>query len=151
MNDFLAESSELAQGKERLRAEYRRKLPDRLADINDDWAKISVDGWNEEVARSIHNACHLLAGSGKTFGYSNVTKYARIVEMKLTEVFDGEGAPGQEGLDALGTAINNLLVNGPIMDSDSDANAQNAAVSQVADTGATGQQRNGSKSEEQVR
>ncbi len=151
MNDFLAESSELAQGKERLRAQYRSKLPDRLADINDDWAKISVDGWNEEVARSIHNACHLLAGTGKTFGYSNVTKYARIVETKLTEEFDCDGGPSREHLDELGVAVNNLLVNGPIMDSGSDSNSPDAAADQAADTTATGRQRVGSKSEEQVR
>lgn len=112
------EQHKLAQGLQDLKADYRDKLPDILANITEKWAEIGIDGWREELARSIHNVCHHLAGTGKTFGYSNITRYALIVETQFTRAFDDDGRPAQSRLDDLGVAINNLLIKGPIEDED---------------------------------
>jgi diguanylate cyclase (GGDEF)-like protein len=151
MDQFQTEPNALAEGKQRLRSEYQRNLPDKLADLTEKWAQIRVDGWREELARTIHNVCHHLAGTGKTFGYTNVTKYARIVEMQLVRVFDDDGVPTRDSLNELGIAIDNLLVKGPIEDEESDSNAPEAAGRRVVENAATSQQQNGSAIEEPAR
>ena len=121
MEEFAPEPDKLTQGKQRLISRYRRELPDKLAKIAENWAQISNEGWREELARQIHSVCHHLAGTGKTFGYSKVTKYARSIETLLTRAFDDDGVPTRSRLDTLSIAIENLLVNGPIADSDCDS------------------------------
>jgi len=122
MDEFVPEPDKLAQGKQRLIARYRRELPDKLANIAEIWAQISNEGWREELARQIHTGCHHLAGTGRTFGYSKVTRYARNIETQLTRAFDDDGVPASSRLETLGIAIENLLVNGLIADSECDSN-----------------------------
>jgi len=108
--------SKLSQGLLELKADYRDELPDKLADIAEKWSQISTDGWQEELARPLYNACHHLAGTGETFGYSNITRYARILGTELTRVFDDEGVPTQDRIDEISEAIRHLIVNGPVED-----------------------------------
>ncbi len=151
MDDFVTKPGDLVQGKQRLKAEYRRNLPDRLTDITEKWAEISVSGWREELARSIHSICHHLAGTGKTFGFSNVTRYARIVEVQLTRAFDEEGVPNQECLDDLGVAINNLLVHAPIEDEESDPNAPESGERRRVSDAAISRRQDGSTNQQKAR
>jgi len=143
MEEFVPKRENLAQGKQRLRSSYRRKLPGKLAGISEKWAQISKEGWREELARPIHNVCHDLAGTGKTFGFSQVTKYARIVETQLTRIFDDDGAPTQSHLENLGVAIENLLVNGPIGDSEPDLSDSRTGEGRVVEEPASGQGQTG--------
>lgn len=150
MEDFVSESNKLVQGLEDLKADYRDKLPGKLAIIAEKWAEISIEGWREELARPIHNVCHHLTGSGKTFGYSNITKYARIVETQLTRAFDDDGVPAQSHFDDLGAAIHNLLVEGPIEDEGPNWSAPKLAT-RVAEKFTASQQQIGSKQEQKAR
>lgn len=150
MEDFVNESNKLVQGLEDLKADYRDKLPGKLAIIAEKWAEISIEGWREELARPIHNVCHHLTGSGKTFGYSNITKYARIVETQLTRAFDDDGVPAQSRVDDLGAAIHNLLVEGPIEDEGPNWSAPKLAT-RVAEKFTARQQQIGSKQEQKAR
>lgn len=151
MEESVPEPDHLSQGKRRLISNYRRELPDKLANIAEKWAEISNGGWREELARHIHNVCHHLAGTGKTFGYSNLTRYARSVETQLTRAFDDGGVPARSRLDNLGIAIDNLLVHGPVEDSECDlGDSQSAGVSGVGKS-ASDQQRIGATHEQAAR
>jgi hypothetical protein len=111
-------SKKLTQGLDNLKADYRDKLPDKLATLTEKWTEIRIHGWLEEWARTIHNICHHLAGTGHTFGFSGITSYARIVETQLTQLLDGGGVPSPVQLEKLGQAINNLLVDGLVVEKD---------------------------------
>ena len=151
MEEIVPQPESLAQGKQRLISNYRRDLPDKLANIAEKWAGISNEGWQEELARQIHNVCHHLAGTGKTFGYSKLTKYARSVETQLTSAFDDDGVPTRSRLDKLGVAIENLLVNGPIEDSEPDMSDPQSAGGRVVEEPASDQQRIGAIHEQAAR
>ncbi len=148
MKDFVNEAGTLVQGLRELKADYRDKLPDKLAAIKEQWANISDDGWREELARPIHTFCHHLAGTGKTFGYANVTRYARIVETQLTRIFDEHGVPAQSRLDDLGIAIHNLLVNGIIEDGES---SMDVPESGIIETSPSSELQLGSANEQEAR
>jgi diguanylate cyclase (GGDEF)-like protein len=151
MEEFVPEADKLAQGKQRLISNYRRELPDKLANIAEKWAEISNEGWREELARHIHNVCHHLAGTGKTFGYSNLTKHARNIETQLTRAFDGGGVPARSRLDNLGIAIDNLLVHGPVEDSECDLGDSQSAGGSVVGKSASDQQWIGATHEQAAR
>ncbi len=151
MEEFVPEPDHLAQGKQRLISNYRRELPDKLANIAEKWAEISNEGWREELARHIHNVCHHLAGTGTTFGYSKLTRYARSVETQLTRAFDDDRVPARSRLDNLGIAIDNLLVHGPIEDSECDLSDSQSAGGPVVGDPASDQQRIGAAHEQAAR
>lgn len=120
------------QGLQDLKADYRAKLPDKLATVTEKWAQITTGGWQEDLARSIHNLCHHLAGTGATFNYSKITQYARIVENRLTQAFDDAGVPAQNRLDEISEAINDLLIYGPVEQVD----LKSSGVKQVKESNA---------------
>jgi len=151
MKDIVNESNQFVQGLEALKAEYRVNLPDKLVSIQEKWAEISIGGWREELARPIHNVCHHLAGTGETFGLSNITKYARIVETQLNNVFDDHSAPTPNRLDDLGVAIHNLLTNGPAEDGDSNKSAPKPPESRLAERTPSSELQIGSTNDEKVR
>ena len=124
-------SKKLIQGLDNLKADYRYKLPDKLATLTEKWTEIRINGWREELARTIHNVCHHLAGTGHTFGYSEITNYARIVEIQLTNLFDGGGVPTRDQLEELGQAIHNLLVDGLVEEKDPKPSAPEGAERDV--------------------
>jgi diguanylate cyclase (GGDEF)-like protein len=147
MEDFVSKSSELVQGLEALKADYRDKLPHKLVKIKDTWEEISSEGWREELARSLRDDCHHLAGTGTTFGHSNLTRYARIVEVELTRIFDDEREPSQNNLSDLDVAIVNLLVKGPVEDEVPKSEAREDAEQRVDEEITSSQQQNGTTNE----
>jgi diguanylate cyclase (GGDEF)-like protein len=151
MEKFVPELDKLAQGKQRLISNYRRELPGKLANIAEKWAQISNEGWREELARQMHSVCHHLAGTGKTFGYSKITKYARSIETQLTRAFDDDGVPTSSRLDTLGIAIENLLVNGPIQDSECNLSDPQSVDGRVFGESASDQQGIGATHEQAAR
>ncbi len=57
--------------------EYRNQLPERLAQIETQFADLKGDPANIEKQSSLVFLLHKLAGSGATFGFDEITRIAR--------------------------------------------------------------------------
>lgn len=110
-------ANEVARGLDKLKADYRYKLPGRLAEIASLWADIQSAGWQGAVARQIHTACHHLAGTGQIFGYASITVDARRVEQLLNIIFDRDDPASSAQQASLDTAIQTLVAEGRMPDS----------------------------------
>jgi diguanylate cyclase (GGDEF)-like protein len=104
-------ANEVSQELQKLKEGYRRRLPEEMASISEDWHQLISNGWREDIARRVHGACHHLAGTGKTFGFPEITTHARAVETSLNSIFDEGEAPAD--LDSLDSLIKRLLNENP--------------------------------------
>ncbi|KTC74713.1 regulatory protein (GGDEF domain) [Legionella birminghamensis] len=74
-----------AEIKEKLQAlftEYARSLPEKLAHINREWANLMIH-WDKVLFQDFHRTIHSLCGSAGTYGYDNLSKAARKLEIVL--------------------------------------------------------------------
>ncbi|HEU5338241.1 MAG TPA: diguanylate cyclase [Sulfuricaulis sp.] len=71
-----------------LRQEYIRRLPERLGEIEAEWAELLRVDWNAEKLRTMHRHAHSLVGSGATFGFPPLSDSARLVEQTLKELLE---------------------------------------------------------------
>ncbi len=79
----MAGSTTELQEKLRLLAEsYAAKLPDKIDQIDQLWGQLQSE-WNEEGLQMLHRMTHSLTGSGKTFGFAELSSAARILEESL--------------------------------------------------------------------
>ncbi len=96
------------QEKLRLLAEsYAVKLPDKIDQIDQMWRQLQAE-WNEEGLQTLHRTVHSLTGSGKTFGFAEISVVAHDLEgilkgiMKLrTPANDQQGAQVQKKIEDL--------------------------------------------------
>lgn len=72
-----------------LSAEYRGKLPERLAEVQRLWGLAPSDAESMAVLR---RELHTLAGSASTFGLPGLTVAARAAEQQLDEVIERKAA-----------------------------------------------------------
>lgn len=68
------------QEKLRLLAEsYAAKLPDKIDQIDQMWRQLQAE-WNEDGLQTLHRTVHSLTGSGKTFGFAEISVVAHDLE-----------------------------------------------------------------------
>jgi diguanylate cyclase (GGDEF)-like protein len=76
----MTDSTPGLQEKLRLLAEsYAAKLPDKIDQIDQMWRRLQAE-WNEEGLQTLHRTVHSLAGSGKTFGFAEISVVAHDLE-----------------------------------------------------------------------
>jgi len=76
---------------------YARKLPEKLAQIGALWMVVrdeAPSSWPVDALSNLHRMVHSLAGSGTTFGFAEVSKYARRAEIVLKPLALAGVAPG---------------------------------------------------------
>jgi diguanylate cyclase (GGDEF)-like protein len=81
-----------------LRQEYVWRLPERLGEIEAEWADLLRANWDAEKLRSLHRHAHSLVGSGATFGFPPLSKSARAIEQALKELI-GQPRPSDPEVD----------------------------------------------------
>lgn len=64
--------------------QYQKKLPDKIARIEEQWQEIQQQ-WNPEKMEILHRDIHSLCGSSGTYGYVELSKVARQAEIYLKE------------------------------------------------------------------
>ena len=67
---------------------YAAQLPAKIKAIEDLWARAAA-GDDREAVRSLHRELHSLAGSGETFGYSQLGRNAKTLELAMEASLDG--------------------------------------------------------------
>ncbi|MDH3514326.1 MAG: diguanylate cyclase [Gammaproteobacteria bacterium] len=71
-----------------LRHEYIQRLPEKLGEIEAEWADLLRADWDAEKLRTLHRRAHSLVGSGATFGFPSLSDSARGIEQVLKELTD---------------------------------------------------------------
>lgn len=88
-----------------LHSDYTNQLPGKISRIQIAWNNICEQGWSEEHTSTISTICHGLAGSAKTFGFSALSKSARVLEELLEETQRAQGTQQE----ALATQISQMM------------------------------------------
>jgi chemotaxis protein histidine kinase CheA len=71
---------------------YALDLPAKLKAIDDLWAR-AAEGGDLKAVQSLHRALHSLSGSGQTFGYTQLSKSANVLEQAIVGMLDGDTLP----------------------------------------------------------
>jgi len=79
-----------------LREAYAEQLPDKLAEVVQQWAEMQTRPWNPEQAVVLHRRLHTLAGSAPTFGFPEIGQRARQAERLLKPWNSEQRTPGEE-------------------------------------------------------
>src|SRR5690242_17775287 len=78
-----------------IRANYARKLPARIAAIEEAWRGLE-SAWDEQRAVAFRTQAHALAGSGTSFGFPRLTDAARALDQALKDVLEQRKPPAPE-------------------------------------------------------
>jgi len=71
-----------------LRQDYANKLPQKLSEIETIWRNLLANNWQQSDRELLERALHSLAGSGKTFGFSDLSRVAKTAELMLNQTVD---------------------------------------------------------------
>ncbi|MEC5214090.1 chemotaxis protein histidine kinase CheA [Polaromonas sp. CG_9.5] len=74
------------------RADYRRSLPQRLAQIESLWRQVLNGEAPAEALATLERCAHGLAGSGATFGCAGMGDAARVLELAVNPLLDAAQA-----------------------------------------------------------
>lgn len=79
----MTDSTVRLQEKLRLLAvSYAEKLPDKINQIEQMWGQLQIE-WDEEILQTLQRMVHSLTGSGKIFGFAELSGVARVLEESL--------------------------------------------------------------------
>ena len=81
----MADAKTIEESLRALKDDFAAKLPSKLDKIEQVWNQASTNNQEETIAELIF-LCHKLAGSGASFGFQDVSKYARLAEEALKEI-----------------------------------------------------------------
>ena len=78
-------TAELQEKLRLLAMSYAVKLPDKISQIEQTWGQLQIE-WNEETLQTLQRMVHSLTSSGKTFGFVELSRMARILEESLKDM-----------------------------------------------------------------
>jgi chemotaxis protein histidine kinase CheA len=96
-----AENDPVTQRLKALFAEYREQLPQRLETIERQLAALAADPTQRGAKDELAYALHKLAGSGSTFGYTQLSAVARQWEQILKAAASTGGSLGAPQIDRM--------------------------------------------------
>ncbi len=98
-------SERIAERMKILGEKYAKQFPERIAEINSLWARISADTVDREALDSLYRLVHGLAGSGATFGFPQLSEAAKECEIMLLEGIES----GQLAYDAVRSRVETVV------------------------------------------
>lgn len=78
--------SDFQQKMKELQEDYRRKLPERLKSIQETWSICSQKDFSDPHYKQLEKLLHHLSGSGSTFGFPEISKKSKEIELLLSEL-----------------------------------------------------------------
>ncbi|MGE3919648.1 MAG: diguanylate cyclase [Gammaproteobacteria bacterium] len=63
---------------------YGRALPEKIAEIENDWKELNKE-WNNEIWETLHRKIHTICGTAGTYGYTIVSQSARELEIYVKD------------------------------------------------------------------
>jgi diguanylate cyclase (GGDEF)-like protein len=94
--DTRTPAEQLEQELEKLRADFAKKLPERLKALVEHWQALNDAGWDPDGVRSLHRSVHGLVGTAGSLGFTVVTKMARRLEHRLTRLLQLDSNPSDD-------------------------------------------------------
>jgi diguanylate cyclase (GGDEF)-like protein len=91
----MSESDDRQARLKRLCDAYAAQLPETLRQIDQTWAQLPRDRWDEERFASLHRMVHSLSGSGRNFGYAMLGDVAHSLEAVLGRHAESRTALGE--------------------------------------------------------
>ena len=79
---------------EKVSADYRRRLPQKLAELDDLWNNVMTGALPPERIVHLQHELHTLAGTAETLGVPDVTSAARAAESFLDSFVTRNETPG---------------------------------------------------------
>lgn len=92
----MADQEELLAKLKALSDSYAAQLPEKFAQIEQQWRQLPTDSWDDEGFQILHRLVHSLTGSGKTFGFAALSDAARMLETCLKQIAETKQAPDEE-------------------------------------------------------
>ncbi len=92
-----------------VRNNYARQLPQRIQEIETGWRQLKETEWNAQSLAALHRKVHSLAGSGGTFGFSDLGRAARNMEVPLKMVLQSGRPATPTQFEKINTCFNFLL------------------------------------------
>lgn len=113
----MTELSKQAQDKvTELRKEYISSLPDKIKQIDLNWAKVIQNPNNDENRKAFASLCHKYAGSAGAYGLLEFSNALLGLEAACKECIDADESPQQEvarsQLEARYSALKNCAESG---------------------------------------
>lgn len=71
-----------------LRLQYLKTLPEHARVLNEHWRRLRHVSWEAQSVQAMYQAAHKLAGSGTTFGFSEITDKGRALEQLLVPMIE---------------------------------------------------------------
>ena len=95
---------------EKLKVVYLSQLPEKLNSIETDWNQL-CSSWQAEIAVVLHRNVHSLIGTAGTFGFGELSRTARELEVMLKplEGVSVDYKPNAELIDKVKTKIEQLI------------------------------------------
>ncbi|MEK7303113.1 MAG: response regulator, partial [Pseudomonadota bacterium] len=72
-----------------LTASFTEELPNKISEIETLWSKLQAE-WDMEALQKLHRSVHNLVGTGKTFGFPELSVEARTLEQILKNLMQKE-------------------------------------------------------------
>ncbi len=123
--------AELQEKLRLLAVSYAEKLPDKLEQIEQTWRQLQSE-WQVETLQALHCVVHSLSGSGKTFGFAELRRVARILETSLKEMLQLKVPANGQQCDRIKEQIGELmraaLLNSSVQNTLLSVKRSNAAV-----------------------
>ena len=108
----MADLTSALQQIQKLRIAYTAQIAEKLAQLQAGRQGLEQLPWNPQRAVSLHRQAHNLAGSGATFGYTELSQAARSLELALLPLCDHRLPPEAEQLVLIDTALTTLFTVG---------------------------------------
>lgn len=101
----MADPSDFAEKLKALVDAYAAQLPGKLEQIEQMWALLPKENWDQNGYETLHRMVHSLTGSGKSYGFSALSDVARSLEIVLKQLVQAKVLPDGE----MQHRIDNLL------------------------------------------
>lgn len=76
----------------RLRAQYEQSLPSKIAELESSYAALQKTPADHPLLETFHRQVHSLTGSGASFGFSELSQSARVLELTLKRAINSSTA-----------------------------------------------------------
>ena len=92
----------------KLRDNYKAELPTKISQISSIWENIKSSAWENTKLLELHKCTHNLAGSGRTFGFAEISTVALKLDNAIKPLIETNNAPNIDSIAAIERIIKQL-------------------------------------------
>ena len=87
---------------------YKAELPTKISQISSIWENIKSSAWENTKLLELHKCAHNLAGSGRTFGFAEISAVALKLDNAIKPLIETNNAPNIDSIVAIERIIKQL-------------------------------------------